>query len=135
MATALLKMLIGFVIITVGITGINLLYGEALDTYSVTPDQNLSDMFDQINESKQKSEEITAKLLNVTTSDENSITQMAKGAFQGIKLTLESMGDNIAIINQLAKFLQIPSFIVSGIITMLILSVVISIIFLILRVT
>lgn len=125
--------IIGAILFTTIFVGFGLFYYEMADTYGVTPDENFSQTFNQLNSTMQITQDISQDVYTAQTSTESSTTYMVSGSISAIRMIFSSFSLINAMIQETARVLRVPAWLVNSFIAIFLAAVVISIVYLILN--
>lgn len=127
------KYLIGFVVFSIAVLSSVTFIGSINENYDVDIDSsNFNSTFDKIDEMYNLTKDMEDSTLNNEIgSGEESWDSMTKGSYSTIRLIKNSFSVVNAIFNDISKVLNVQPFIIKGVTIILIISIVLTIVYMI----
>ena len=120
----LTEIVIALVIFSVIIYGFSLIWAETTNEYGVTYTENISSQFNKINDTWKDVEAMSTKLQNASTQEATAVDSMVASTYSAMRLFFNSFGLVKAVIEMVAIMFVIPTWIVSAVLTIILITIV-----------
>ncbi len=122
MSDTLRNIVIGTVIFSVLVLAAGIILNDTSDAYGISRNETLSGLYNKTSTVQSLSEEMSDQMLNISRTDEDAITQIAKGSFDALILAYNSLATSGDLVATAGQTLGIPPIFIGVAVTILILT-------------